>query len=71
VRDGIHVLNTTLPAVATALVLAWMTQSGDGPLLSVGTYLAFAAALGTFMSGLANFSETIVALSVATIWKRA
>ena len=71
VRDGTHVLNTTLPGVATALVLAWITQSGDAPTLPVGTYLAFAAALGTFMSGIVNFSETIVGLSVTTIWKRA
>jgi len=71
VRDGIHVLNTTLPAVATALVLAWITRSGDAPTFPVGTYLAFAAALGTFMSGIVNFSETVVGLSVTTIWKRA
>lgn len=70
-RDGMHVLNTTLPAVATALTLAWIAPGANGPALPVATYLAFAAAFGTFMSGMANLSETIVGLSAATIWKRA
>jgi NHLM bacteriocin system ABC transporter ATP-binding protein len=70
-RDGIHILNTTLPAVATALILAWIAQGADGPVLPIGTYLAFAASFGTFMSGMVNLSETVVGLSVATIWKRA
>jgi len=71
VRDGIHVVNTTLPAVATAVTLAWITQSANGPDLPIGTYLAFAASFGTFMSGIVNLSETVVGLSVATIWQRA
>lgn len=70
-RDGIHVLNTTLPAAATALTLAWIAQSADGPALPIGTYLAFAASFGTFMSGVVNLSETVAGLSVVTIWKRA
>jgi len=70
-RDGIHVMNTTLPAVATALTLAWIAQSVDGPVLPIGTYLAFAASFGTFMSGVVNLSETVAGLSVVTIWKRA
>jgi NHLM bacteriocin system ABC transporter ATP-binding protein len=69
-RDGIHVLNTTLPAVATALTLAWIAQSADGPALPIGTYLAFAASFGTFMSGVVSLSETVAGLSVVTIWKR-
>jgi NHLM bacteriocin system ABC transporter ATP-binding protein len=70
-RDGIHVLTTTLPLVATALILAWIAPSADGPALPLGTYLAFAASFGTFMSGVVNLSETVTGLSVATIWKRA
>lgn len=70
VRDGIHTLNTTFPAVATAFTLAWIAPGAGGPALPIGTYLAFAAAFGTFMAGIVNLSETIVGLSVATIWKR-
>jgi len=69
-RDGIHILNTTLPAVATALILAWIAPSADGPALPIGTYLAFAASFGVFMSGMVNLSETIAGLSAATVWKR-
>jgi NHLM bacteriocin system ABC transporter ATP-binding protein len=70
-RDAIHILNTTLPAVATAITLAWIVQSADGPVMPIGTYLAFAAAFGAFLSGVVNLSETVASLSVATIWKRA
>jgi NHLM bacteriocin system ABC transporter ATP-binding protein len=71
-RDGIHILNTTLPAVATALTLAWIAPRADGPAaLPIGTYLAFAASFGVFMSGVVNLSETIAGLSAATVWKRA
>jgi len=69
-RDDINILNTTLPGVATALTLAWIAPSANRPALPIGTYLAFAASFGTFMSGVVNLSETIVGLSVATIWKR-
>ena len=70
-RDGMHILNTTLPAVATALTLAWIAQGADGPALPIGTYLAFAAAFGIFMAGVVNLSETIVGLSAASVWQRA
>ena len=60
-----------MPAVATALTLAWIAQSADGPAMPIGTYLAFAAAFGAFLSGVVNLSETVASLSVATIWKRA
>ena len=39
--------------------------------MPIGTYLAFAAAFGAFLSGVVNLSETVASLSVATIWKRA
>ncbi len=70
-RDGMHVLNTTLPLAATAVTLAWVAPGANGTSLPVAIYLAFAAAFGTFMSGVVNLSETIVGLSAATIWKRA
>jgi NHLM bacteriocin system ABC transporter ATP-binding protein len=70
-RDGVHILNTTVPPLATALTLTWIVRSADGPAMPIGTYLAFAAAFGTFLSGVVNLSETVAGLSVATIWKRA
>jgi NHLM bacteriocin system ABC transporter ATP-binding protein len=71
IRDGIHVLNTTVPALATACIFAWLSRTPDSPALSIGAYLAFAASFGTFLSGMVNLSETIASLSVATVWRRA
>lgn len=76
IEDALAVINRLLPAVTTA-ILFWMatqllhqSQSQGG--FSTGTFLAFNAAFGTFISGATSLSSTIVAvMGIVPLWERA
>lgn len=69
-RDAMHVLNTTLPGISAAVILAVMLGGAEEQRLPVGTYLAFSVAFGAFFAGIVSLSETITGLGVVTIWNR-
>ena len=74
-EDAVDVFNTILPIITT-LILFWLasqfidTASGTG--LSTGTFLAFSAAFGIFISGATSLSNTLVELlDIVPLWQRA
>jgi NHLM bacteriocin system ABC transporter ATP-binding protein len=77
IEDALAVINRLLPAITTA-ILFWMatsllqqSRSQDGS-FSTGTFLAFNAAFGTFISGATSLSGTIVAvMNIVPLWERA
>ncbi|MBE9012588.1 NHLP bacteriocin export ABC transporter permease/ATPase subunit [Pseudanabaenaceae cyanobacterium LEGE 13415] len=77
VEDVLAVLNKTLPAITTALLFWFATTllqqsqaQGDG--FSTGTFLAFNAAFGTFISGATSLSATAIdILKIVPLWERA
>ncbi|MEA5627191.1 NHLP bacteriocin export ABC transporter permease/ATPase subunit [Nostoc sp. UHCC 0251] len=76
IEDSLAVINKVLPAITTA-ALFWfaitlLKQSQPQGGLSTGTFLAFNAAFGTFISGATSLSSTVVdMLQVLPLWKRA
>jgi NHLM bacteriocin system ABC transporter ATP-binding protein len=77
VEDTLAVVNKVLPAVTTAILFWFATsllqqsQAQEGG-FSTGTFLAFNAAFGTFISGATSLSGTIVAvLNIVPLWERA
>ncbi len=72
IENSVTIFNTVMPTV-TALLLFWLLvqlmQNGNG--ISTGTFLAFSAAFGIFMSGVTNLSNTLInVLEVVTLWQR-
>lgn len=79
IEDILAVGNQVLPTL-TSGVLFWFTatllqqsqQTQGGQALSIGTFLAFNSAFGTFISGATSLSTTVVdILEVVPLWKRA
>ena len=78
-EDSMNVFNAVLPLIATVM-LFWLTvlvlqhapRAHEPGGLTVGIFLAFNAAFGTFMSGVTSLSTTLIdTLDVATLWERA
>ncbi|WP_275330727.1 NHLP bacteriocin export ABC transporter permease/ATPase subunit [Nodosilinea sp. PGN35] len=72
-EDGVAVFNTVLPVVTTGALfwLASLMLNGDTD-LSVGRFLAFSVAFGTFIAGATSLSDTLVdLLDVVPLWQRA
>ncbi|MEH1924337.1 NHLP bacteriocin export ABC transporter permease/ATPase subunit [Nostoc sp.] len=79
IEDVLAVCNKVLP-ILTSCVLFWFTatllqqsqQSQGTQALSIGTFLAFNSAFGTFISGATSLSTTVVdVLKIVPLWKRA
>ncbi|UBF27144.1 NHLP bacteriocin export ABC transporter permease/ATPase subunit [Kovacikia minuta CCNUW1] len=77
IEDTLAVVNKVLPAVTTAILFWFATtllqqsQAQEGG-FSTGTFLAFNAAFGTFISGATGLSGTIVSLlNIVPLWERA
>lgn len=78
VEDVVALFNTVMPTLTSA-VLFWFTiqlleeaQTTGGIGLSVGTFLAFNSAFGTFIKGATDVSNTVTnAMQVVPQWKRA
>lgn len=79
IEDILAVINKVLPTL-TSCVLFWFTatllqqsqQTQGTQALSIGTFLAFNSAFGTFISGATSLSTTVVdVLEVVPLWKRA
>ncbi|NMG11620.1 NHLP bacteriocin export ABC transporter permease/ATPase subunit [Brasilonema sp. UFV-L1] len=78
IEDLLAVGNQVLP-IFTSCALFWFTanllqesqQTEEGQALSIGTFLAFNSAFGTFISGATSLSTTVVdVLEVIPLWKR-
>ncbi|MBR8834875.1 MAG: NHLP bacteriocin export ABC transporter permease/ATPase subunit [Stigonema ocellatum SAG 48.90 = DSM 106950] len=79
IHDSVSVFNEALPLVSSVL-LFWfaimfmqMAQAkGDIVGLNMGTFLAFNAAFGTFLSGVTGLSNTLTdILEIVPLWERA
>ena len=78
IEDGVALFNTVMPTL-TSGVLFWFTiklleesKIAGGIGLSVGTFLAFNSAFGTFIRGATDVSNTVMnSLQVIPQWKRA
>ena len=78
VEDGVALFNIVMPTL-TSGILFWFTiqqlesaQTTGAIGLSIGTFLAFNSAFGTFIKGATDVSNTVTsALQVIPQWKRA
>lgn len=75
IEDGIALFNTVMPTLTSA-VLFWFTiqlmSAPEAVGLSIGTFLAFNTAFGTFIKGATDLSNTLVGvLQIVPQWKRA
>ena len=78
VEDAVALFNTVMPTLTSA-VLFWFTvqllteaQTAGEIGLSIGTFLAFNTAFGTFIKGATDVSNTVTgAMQVVPQWKRA
>ncbi|WP_373530007.1 NHLP bacteriocin export ABC transporter permease/ATPase subunit [Nostoc sp.] len=78
VEDGVALFNTVMPTL-TSGILFWFTiqqleeaQTTGAVGLTIGTFLAFNSAFGTFIKGATDVSNTVTsALQIVPQWKRA
>ncbi|NMG22497.1 NHLP bacteriocin export ABC transporter permease/ATPase subunit [Brasilonema bromeliae] len=78
IKDSVSVLNEILSLLTSALLfglavlfLQTATASGSGG-FTTGTFLAFNSALGTFIGGVSNLSNTVTTiLAIVPLWERA
>lgn len=74
-EDWTEVFNTMVPTVTT-IMLFWLATAlihpaNGGSALTTGTFLAFNVAFGTFISGAASLSNSIIEiLEVVPLWQR-
>ncbi|WP_341530020.1 NHLP family bacteriocin export ABC transporter peptidase/permease/ATPase subunit [Nostoc sp. UHCC 0302] len=78
IEDSLTVVNQVLPTLTTAALFWFSTnligqsQTPGGNSLSIGTFLAFNVAFGTFISGITSLSNTVVeVLQILPLWQRA
>lgn len=77
IEDNLAVINNILPALTSAALFGFATSmlqqsQANGGNFSTGTFLAFNAAFGTFISGATSLSTTVVdVLEVLPLWQRA
>lgn len=77
-EDIVQLFNTSLP-IFSSVVLFWLavalisqSQTQGVTALSTGSFLAFNAAFGTFITGASTLSNTIIdVLAVVILWERA
>lgn len=77
IENSVTIFNTIMPTI-TAILIFWLVVvltrnaqlTGDTG-FSIGSFLAFSAAFGIFMTGVTNLSNTLInVLEVVTLWKR-
>lgn len=82
IEDGMTLFNTFLSTVSPALLFASASllitpaqAAGTGPLqssLSIGTFLAFNSAFGTFLGGATSLSNLLIQImEISVLWERA
>ncbi|MGI2906706.1 NHLP bacteriocin export ABC transporter permease/ATPase subunit [Tolypothrix sp. VBCCA 56010] len=76
IEDNLVVVNNILSALTPAVIFVCATtllrSQGNNDTFSTGTFLAFNAAFGTFISGTTSLSSTVVdILEVLPLWERA
>ncbi|ARV59855.1 NHLP bacteriocin export ABC transporter permease/ATPase subunit [Nostocales cyanobacterium HT-58-2] len=76
IEDNLVVINNILSALTPAVIFGFATNllhesQVNGGTFSTGTFLAFNAAFGTFISGATSLSTTVVdVLEVLPLWER-
>jgi len=79
INDAVSIFNEILPLISSVLLfcftIAFMQTApaqGNPTNLTIGTFLAFSAAFGTFISGVTNLSNTLTdILGIVPLWERA
>ncbi|MDZ7961803.1 MAG: NHLP bacteriocin export ABC transporter permease/ATPase subunit [Aulosira sp. DedQUE10] len=77
IEDDLVVINNVLSALTPAIIFGFATNllqqsQASGGTFSTGTFLAFNAAFGTFISGATSLSTTVVdILEALPLWERA
>jgi NHLM bacteriocin system ABC transporter ATP-binding protein len=74
IEDVLAAINTVLPPLTNVLIFCAATQMLQQPdsTFSLGIFFSFNAAFGSFISGAASLSKTIVdSLGVIPLWERA
>lgn len=78
IENGIELFNTVLPTITNILIctlavyLITVSHENGTASLSVGTFLAFSSALGTFVAGATGLSNAVIdLLEVGVLWERA
>ncbi|MBN3960005.1 NHLP bacteriocin export ABC transporter permease/ATPase subunit [Nostoc sp. NMS8] len=77
IEDNLVVINNLLSALTPAVIFGFATHllqqsQANGGTFSTGTFLAFNAAFGTFISGATSLSTTVVdILEALPLWERA
>jgi NHLM bacteriocin system ABC transporter ATP-binding protein len=73
IEDVLHAVNSVLPGLTNVLIFFSATQMlQQGNTFSIGTFLAFNAAFGSFLSGATSLSSTVIdVLSIFPLWQRA
>jgi NHLM bacteriocin system ABC transporter ATP-binding protein len=78
IENTVTFFNTLLPTVSSIVIYAMVVtliakaEAEGGKGFSAGTFLAFYAAFGTFVSGATSLSNTLIqVLEVSVLWERA
>jgi ATP-binding cassette subfamily C protein len=75
VEDALLVFNQLLPILSAAIIFSFAAPTSPWQLtqkLSIGTFLAFNVAFGSFMMGLTDLSNTLLSVLLAVVvWRRA
>ncbi|MFN6486744.1 MULTISPECIES: NHLP bacteriocin export ABC transporter permease/ATPase subunit [unclassified Nostoc] len=78
IENAVSFFNTLLPTVSSIVIYAMVVtliakaEAEGGRGFSAGTFLAFNAAFGTFVSGATSLSNTLIqVLEVSVLWERA
>lgn len=74
-QDNLLIFNQLMPIIGISLIFGFASETSPiafAHKLSTGTFLAFNAALGSFMSGITELSNTLLSLlMVVVLWRHA
>jgi NHLM bacteriocin system ABC transporter ATP-binding protein len=73
IENNVAVFNDLMPLLSSILIFAFAAQSAQSSsTLSIGTFLAFNAAFGSFISGATALSNSVInILSILALWDQA
>ena len=71
-RDRLHLINVTIPILASATAFWFVVGRNGSAAIPLGTFLAYNVALGTFLSGFTTMSDAASGLTgIPNYWRRA
>ena len=63
--NGLATFNAAFPILSSLVLFAAMMSGGDGPLLPIGTFVAFHAAFGAFTAAVLSLSDAFTSVLMA------